>query len=769
MSTIAGDLVTTTASTGTSINYAGQSQRIADGKLDVAETGQTGEYHLEDRTRYRIKDTESNQSLWANDAWTETGHNFTVDHEAHDVWVYNQTINLPKNSEPIITNNPDGSTSSQIIQLGQDQAKVTAAGGYDYQLTQSGSPKDFLFSLNHTSQSQSAKQDTGTWRAADGTSGATYDNLGSETKNSRANLSGRVQNGEVYYDGIDVYQTRNTITNHTGSGFALGSTTNSHTVGSTQTTETRGGNSGSWYGSKLESGNSTTNYTTVSGTMEQPFSGMTQTGFNMTTLYGTAAQTGITGMYGSNQYGPTGPSGPAQLPNIPAPNVGNYPPDAQAKLNTIYNAYRQSAVNQSYYASQYANRPGAHFVAPSLTGMLQQINASVINGSLRPDVDQSRSNYILDWVQTGLDVVGMVPVVGEVADGINVGIHVYRGNYTEAAVSAAAMVPWMGAGVTAAKFTRKLGKVGNVVPVNPNQAAKLTDVNKGINEAESKVLKACQDKGFPGCFVKGTLVTTTFGPHPIDQIQVGDKVLAYDLKSGIWLPTQVLNTFQSDYRGFKTTIRTADDLIESTYGHPFWVIRGKDLETRPFPEEMLELPQLISLPGRRVEAGQVQMGDQLLLVNGKEITVEELVTVPYAEKVFNLEIAEIHTYAVGKTGVLVHNSNPCSKGGVGDDLGRVAQNQPIIGKIKDLNNLSHGENTLLSRLPDQGTPRANWRQNSRVLREEIRKGIPIRDASLNPNGTLKKYPGSFLEAERNLLRNQGWTFDSSKGLWRPLQ
>ena len=270
MSTIAGELVTTTASTGTSINYAGQSQLVADGKLDVPVSGQTGDYHLEDRSRYRIQDTESIQSLWANDTWTETGHSFSVDHEAHDVWVYNQTINLPKNSEPIITDNGDGTFTSSVVQLGQDQAAITSAGGYDYHLTQSGSPKDFLFSLNHTSQSQSAKQETGTWRAADGTTGANYDNLGNETKNSRANLSGRVQNGSIYYTGIDVYQTKNTSTNQTGSGFALGSTTHSNTVGSTQTVESRGGNSGSWYGSKLESGNSTTNYTTVSGTMGQP-------------------------------------------------------------------------------------------------------------------------------------------------------------------------------------------------------------------------------------------------------------------------------------------------------------------------------------------------------------------------------------------------------------------------------------------------------------------------------------------------------------------
>ncbi len=197
-----------------------------------------------------------------------------------------------------------------------------------------------MFRLGHTSHSQSGNKETGSWRALDGTSGPTYDNLGSETKNSRANLSGRVLGGSVYYAGIDVYQTKNTSTNNTGSGFALGSTTSSHTVGSTQTTEIRGGNSGSWYGSKLESGNSTTNHTTVSGTMGQPFSGMTQTGFNMTTLYGTAAQTGITGMYSYGQRG-TGGSfnslqtgvtvtpGPVVLPPIAGlpnyPTAGGYP------------------------------------------------------------------------------------------------------------------------------------------------------------------------------------------------------------------------------------------------------------------------------------------------------------------------------------------------------------------------------------------------------------------------------------------------------------
>jgi RHS repeat-associated protein len=92
----------------------------------------------------------------------------------------------------------------------------------------------------------------------------------------------------------------------------------------------------------------------------------------------------------------------------------------------------------------------------------------------------------------------------------------------------------------------------------------------------------------------------------------------------------------------------------------------------------------------------------------------------------------------------------------------------VIGKLKDLNKLSKGENTLLNYLPDRGGPKANWKQNSGVLRQEMAKGQPIRDASVDSvTGDLINYPGSFLNAERNLLRNGGWTYDPTTTLWSP--
>ena len=94
-------------------------------------------------------------------------------------------------------------------------------------------------------------------------------------------------------------------------------------------------------------------------------------------------------------------------------------------------------------------------------------------------------------------------------------------------------------------------------------------------------------------------------------------------------------------------------------------------------------------------------------------------------------------------------------------------NKAVIGKLDDLGSLRPGENTLRKHLPDQGSPRLNWEQNSRVLRTEMGKGLPIRDASVNPvTGALERNTG-FLRAERELLLNRGWRYDPATQMWHP--
>jgi len=63
--------------------------------------------------------------------------------------------------------------------------------------------------------------------------------------------------------------------------------------------------------------------------------------------------------------------------------------------------------------------------------------------------------------------------------------------------------------------------------------------------------------------------------------------------------------------------------------------------------------------------------------------------------------------------------------------------------------------------PSTGSTRLEWKVNSGLLRTEMRKMVPIRDASVGNVG------GMYLNAERNLLQSHGWKFNSATGCWNP--
>ena len=92
-----------------------------------------------------------------------------------------------------------------------------------------------------------------------------------------------------------------------------------------------------------------------------------------------------------------------------------------------------------------------------------------------------------------------------------------------------------------------------------------------------------------------------------------------------------------------------------------------------------------------------------------------------------------------------------------------------IGKMDDLNGIPRSQ-TLLDDLPDLRSAKANYYQNSSVLRKTLRDGYEIRDASAyrpnwSPDPTLlrpdRTVGQSFLGAERLLMDNKGLILDSS--------
>ncbi|MBK8252479.1 MAG: hypothetical protein IPK82_07400 [Polyangiaceae bacterium] len=69
--------------------------------------------------------------------------------------------------------------------------------------------------------------------------------------------------------------------------------------------------------------------------------------------------------------------------------------------------------------------------------------------------EASLGTKVLDGVQIGLDVVGLIPGAGEIADLTNAGISALRGDYVGAGLSLASAIPFAGWFGTGAKFARR--------------------------------------------------------------------------------------------------------------------------------------------------------------------------------------------------------------------------------------------------------------------------------------------------------------------------
>ena len=73
-------------------------------------------------------------------------------------------------------------------------------------------------------------------------------------------------------------------------------------------------------------------------------------------------------------------------------------------------------------------------------------------------------NAVLDGVQAGLDVAGLVPGVGEIADGVNALISLGRGDVAGATLSATSMLPIVGDAIgKGGKIARAVIKHGDEV------------------------------------------------------------------------------------------------------------------------------------------------------------------------------------------------------------------------------------------------------------------------------------------------------------------
>ena len=137
-------------------------------------------------------------------------------------------------------------------------------------------------------------------------------------------------------------------------------------------------------------------------------------------------------------------------------------------------------------------------------------------------------------------------------------------------------------------------------------------------------------------FVPGTEVLMADGTtEPIEDVEIGDWVWAHDPETGETGARRVVDTIVGDGEKQLVDIEVLGDTVTATAGHPFWV----DDE------------------GRWVDAGELEVGDRLLLPDGSSLGLTGVEGRVEAQRVHNLTVEGVHTYyvSVGDEQVLVHN------------------------------------------------------------------------------------------------------------------
>jgi len=270
----------------------------------------------------------------------------------------------------------------------------------------------------------------------------------------------------------------------------------------------------------------------------------------------------------------------------------------------------------------------------------------------------------LDSAQFAADLLATseIPILSQVAGAANALTYAVRGQWGMAGSSLVGLVPGFGAGADIARMGMW--------------------ASKGMGKAKDTL----KTMGKTCCFVAGTLVLTSNGHANIEDLEVGDQVLAQNTATGELEYKPITERFVEknrpiyeikvvDAQGNITAMETTDD-------HPFYVLRDaqnpyvqtsathgqQSLQTTPqeagnwkLSKDLIAGDRIRSLllESNKANAGEHSNVDKenpaQALHTHKQVTVLSAEFTGNYDLTFNLSVADFHTYFVTDQNVLVHN------------------------------------------------------------------------------------------------------------------
>ncbi len=280
----------------------------------------------------------------------------------------------------------------------------------------------------------------------------------------------------------------------------------------------------------------------------------------------------------------------------------------------------------------------------------------------------------LDVVQEFFATIGSseIPIVSQLADGIDGGISWSRGDKVGAGLSwGGVIVP----GLSQIKLAKTAARLGSRMDKLITAYRKF---RKKYNDGPCDLT----------CFPAGTLIQTADSLVPIEEIKEGDMVWAYREETGEHLLQPVVRTVvRETHQAVQLFVQESDPILV-TPEHPFFC------------------------NGAWTDACIIAAGDTLTTLSGFAL-VDSVALLDTFLVVYNFEVAVDHTYFIGEDGVVAHNCGGAPKPTKHTDNGHVDRKKyPNKSKYKKPNQMQKLNDRTVKN-PDRVTI-----QGKRVLYEK---------------------------------------------------